>query len=47
MSFDPSALCEGVRAQDLDQLKVNSVKCLTDALFKKLLDLEEVKEGKS
>ena len=41
-AFDLSNLTEGVRAYDLEQLKLNSVKCLTDSLFKKLLDLEEV-----
>ena len=27
---------------DLEQLKTDAVKCLTDSLFKKLLDVEEV-----
>ena len=37
-------LSEGVRSHDLQQLRTNIGKCLTDTLFKKLLDLEEVRE---
>ena len=45
VNFDPLMLSEGVTSQDLEQLKTNSVKCLTDTFFKKLLDLEEVGRG--
>ncbi len=44
-TFDLSGSGDSVRPQDLEQLKTNSVKCLTDTLFKKLLDMEEVREG--
>ena len=33
---------DGVRTSDLEDLKANAIKCLTDGFFKKLLDLEEV-----
>ena len=41
-AFDLSSLGDGVRTSDLEDLKANAVKCLTDGFFKKLLDLEEV-----
>jgi len=43
-SFDVTSLSEGVTVQDLEKLQTNLPKCLTDTLFKKLLDLEEVRE---
>ena len=43
MTSDLSGLSEGVRVSDLEQLKTDSAKCLTDGLFKKLLDVEEVR----
>jgi len=41
-TYDLSSLSEGVKVLDLEQLKTDAVKCLTDSLFKKLLDVEEV-----
>ena len=41
-TFEVSSLGDGVRSSDLQDLKTNAVKCLTDGFFKKLLDLEEV-----
>lgn len=35
---------EGAKVSDLEQLKTDAVKCLTDSLFKKLLDVEEVRK---
>lgn len=42
VGLNMSTLNEGVRSSDLELLKTNSVKCITDTLLKKLLDLEEV-----
>jgi len=41
-TYDLSTLSEGVKISDLEQLKTDAAKCLTDSLFKKLLDVEEV-----
>ena len=41
-TFELSSLGDGVRTSDLEDLKANAIKCLTDGFFKKLLDLEEV-----
>ena len=41
-TFELSSLGDGVRTSDLEDLKSNAIKCLTDGFFKKLLDLEEV-----
>ena len=43
-TFDLSGAGGGVSPEALEQLKSNSIKCLTDTLFKKLLDMEEVRE---
>ena len=40
--FEVTTLGDGVRTSDLEDLKASAPKCLTDGLFKKLLDLEEV-----
>ena len=42
ITFELSSLGDGVRTSDLEDLKANAIKCLTDGFFKKLLDLEEV-----
>ena len=42
-TFDLSALSDGVKLSDLEQLKTDAGKCITDGLFKKLLDMEEVR----
>ena len=42
LAFEVSSLGDGVRTSDLEELKANATKCLTDGFFKKLLDLEEV-----
>ena len=42
-TFEVSSLGDGVRTSDLEDLKANAMKCLTDGFFKKLLDLEEVR----
>ena len=42
-TYDLSTLSEGVKISDLEQLKTDAVKCLADSLFKKLLDVEEVR----
>lgn len=41
-TFELSSLGDGVRTSDLEDLKANAIKCLTDGFFRKLLDLEEV-----
>ena len=41
-TYDLSTLSERVKISDLEQLKTDAAKCLTDSLFKKLLDVEEV-----
>ena len=41
-TFELSSLGDGVRTSDLEDLKANAIKYLTDGFFKKLLDLEEV-----
>ena len=38
----PVELSEGVRSADIERLKTNATKCLTDTFFKKILDVEEV-----
>ncbi len=42
MTFDLSTLGESTSANDLSSLKSDVGKCLTDSLFKKLLDVEQV-----
>lgn len=42
-TFDLSSIGEGVKVSELNALKENIGKCLKDGLFKKLLDLEEVR----
>ncbi len=42
-TFDLSNLSNGVRSSDLEELRRDIVKCLTDGLFKKLLDMEQVR----
>ncbi len=42
LTFDLSSVGEGVSAADLESLKTDIGKSLTDGLFKKLLDVEEV-----
>ncbi len=42
LTFDLSSVGEGVSAADLESLKIDIGKSLTDGLFKKLLDVEEV-----
>ena len=37
----PSELSEGVRSVDIERLKTNATKCLTETFFKKILDAEE------
>ncbi|XP_064397234.1 nuclear pore complex protein Nup205-like isoform X2 [Halichondria panicea] len=41
LTFDLSSVGEGVSAADLESLKIDIGKSLTDGLFKKLLDVEE------
>ena len=41
-SSGKASLDQGVSGSDIEHLKVNLHRCLTDNLFKKLLELEEV-----
>ena len=40
--YDMSSLEQEISSADIDQLKVNLPRCLTDNFFKKLLEMEEV-----
>jgi len=40
--YDTSSLNQEISSSDIDQLKVNLPRALTDSLFKKLLDMEDV-----
>lgn len=43
--LEPVELSEGVRSTDIEQLKINATKCLTETFFKKILDVEEAQHA--